>query len=96
MESKKYDEGKLDWSLVPVECIEELIKVQMYGVKKYGRNTWQNLPDAEDRYYSALMRHLAAWRKGEEFDESGMFHLSHALCNAVYLLWQQLKGNEND
>lgn len=35
---------------------------------------------------AAAMRHLAAWRDGEQLDEeSGLPHLAHALCCIVFL-----------
>jgi hypothetical protein len=40
-----------------------------------------------DRYYAAALRHLPAWRGGEELDpESGLTHLAHALANAAFLM----------
>ena len=31
---------------------------------------------------ACLMRHMAAWQRGEENDpESGLPHLAHAMCN---------------
>lgn len=62
------------------------------GAKKYAPNSWQNLPDAENRYYSALMRHLCAYRKGETKDEeSGLHPLAHVIWNGLALLYFALK-----
>jgi hypothetical protein len=84
----KYDTGKLRWDLLPIDCIEDVVKILTFGSEKYGPNNWQEVEDAGNRYYAALMRHLAANRKGESMDEeSGLPHLAHAMCNVVFLLW---------
>jgi hypothetical protein len=89
-DGKKYDQGKLPWHLLPIEPIEKAVDVLDYGQKKYGDNTWQGLSDFENRYYSALLRHLFAWKRGEIFDkESGKSHLAHAFCNVMFLLWKE-------
>jgi hypothetical protein len=95
---KKFDgcgddksEMKLRYDLIPYSCIQELAKVYTYGAKKYSDNTWQKVEDFDNRYWSALQRHLVAWREGEVCDqESGLRHLSHALWNVVALLWNEL------
>lgn len=89
-ESKKYDDGKTEWNLVPLSAIEPIAKVLMYGRYKYGRNTWQGLSNFEDRYFAATMRHLVAYQSGELIDsESGLSHLSHAATNLIFMLWNE-------
>jgi hypothetical protein len=91
-EGLKYDTGKLRWDLLPIECIEDIVKILTFGADKYGPNNWQDVTPFEERYYAALMRHIVAWRKGEKIDpESGMSHLAHALCNVVFLDWNDKK-----
>ncbi len=86
MEGLKYDTGKLRFDLLPVEELEKLVDVLSYGAAKYGDYNWTQLENATERYYAALMRHLVAWRKGEDRDpESGRHHLSHVMCNALFL-----------
>ena len=88
MEGKKYDTGKLRYDLLPPEVMEALASVLTYGAQKYGDNNWQSLTDFDKRYYSALMRHIEAWRKGEICDEeSGLPHLHHALANVAFLVY---------
>ena len=83
----KYDEGKLRYDLLPIRPLEELVKVITYGAIKYAPNSWMNIEPFEERYFAATMRHLMAWRKGEELDpESGLPHLAHAMCCLVFLL----------
>ena len=89
-EGTKFDTDKLMYDLIPTECLEELAKVLTFGAKKYAPNNWQKVDNFSSRYYSALQRHLEAWRKGEKVDaESGLHHLSHALCNVMFLLWKE-------
>lgn len=84
----KFDKDKLMWDLLPIECAEEVVKVLTYGAKKYAPHNWQRVENAKERYYAALLRHLAAWRKGEKVDpESGLDHLSHVACNVCFLIY---------
>ena len=84
----KYDIGKLQWDILPIDCVEDVVKILTFGAEKYGANNWQNVENGEDRYYAALMRHLAASRQGEKTDpESGLSHLAHVACNVVFLMW---------
>jgi hypothetical protein len=92
----KYDNGKLRWDLLPIEEVEKVVDILTFGAQKYADNNWQNVDNANERYYAALMRHLTAWRKGEKIDpESGREHLAHVACNIVFLMWldNNLKTN---
>jgi len=97
MEGLKFDNDKLRWDLIPIDCVEEVVKVLTFGAKKYEANNWQKVENAEDRYYAALLRHIVAHRKGEVVDpESGLLHLSHVACNAIFLLYfELLKDGKN-
>lgn len=76
------------WDLLPIDCVEEVVKILTFGSQKYGDNSWQRVENAPERYYAALMRHLSQSRQGQLIDEeSGLSHLSHAMCNVVFLLW---------
>ena len=82
----KNDQQKLRYDLLPVEPLEALVAVLTYGASKYADNNWKYVTPFDDRYYAAALRHLTAWRKGEELDkESGMPHLAHAMCCLVFL-----------
>lgn len=95
-ESIKYDIGKLRWDLLPIEPIEEAIRIYMFGAKKYGENRWQELPEAKERYYNALMRHQAERQKGNLIDpESGHLHSSHMLWNCIALVHFDLQEQKN-
>ena len=46
--SAKYDQDKLRWDLIPLEAVEECVKILTFGAQKYGENRWQHLEDFED------------------------------------------------
>ena len=83
----KHDDSKLKFSLLPIQCIEDILQVLMHGADKYGIDNWKKCEDLT-RYSDALERHLTAWKKGELIDsDSGLTHLSHLACNALFLLY---------
>lgn len=83
---RKDDKEKNRLDLVEPEFIEGIGEVLTFGANKYEPNNWQNVEDAENRYYAAALRHLIAWRKGEKTDpESGLSHLDHVACNIMFL-----------
>lgn len=78
---------KLMWELLPLDLIEEIVRVYTFGAEKYAPNTWQNLEDGYNRYKAALMRHIVAYEKGDKYDkESSIHHLAHAAWNAIAML----------
>ncbi|MBP3622001.1 MAG: hypothetical protein J6J16_09605 [Lachnospiraceae bacterium] len=83
----KHDEHKNRLDLIEPEFIEGVGEVLTFGAEKYEPNSWQKVEDAENRYYAALFRHLMAYKRGETVDqESGLSHLKHIACNAMFLL----------
>ena len=88
-EARKNDrlDDKLRWELLPLEDIEDIVKVYTEGAKKYGPDRWQNLPDGIRRYKAALLRHLVEFDKGNEIDEeTGCRHLAQVAWNAIAML----------
>ena len=93
MSDGKNDKLKLRYDLVPPDTLEGLVEVLTFGSVKYEDNGWRKLKDGKVRYYAALMRHLEAWRQGEQLDEeTGESHLSHALCCVMFLSWLDEHG----
>ena len=89
-EGVKFDNGKLQWGLLPIRETEQVVKVLTKAIQsgKYEANNWQKVPNAKERYEDALMRHYSAWKQGEETDaESGESHLAHLACNVLFLMW---------
>lgn len=61
--------------------------VSEYGAEKYTVNGWRDVPDGENRYLEALLRHLAKHKDGELFDkDTGLLHVSHMAWNALAVL----------
>lgn len=87
MTGTKYDSGKLQWSLLPFGPLSDVVKVLMFGAKKYAPDNWKKV-EPPSRYGDAAMRHLIAYLEGEKIDpESGLPHLAHLVCCALFLLW---------
>ena len=77
----RYNTGKPDYSLLPLSTLEDEVRVWAYGAQKYTSWNWTK-GMAWSVPFACLMRHLAAWQRGEEVDaESGLPHLAHAMCN---------------
>ena len=46
----KHDSGKLDYTLVPWDGLEDVIRVLEFGANKYSRDNWRKVENAEARY----------------------------------------------
>lgn len=93
----RYNEGKPKFSLISLIALIPMIRVLMYGAKKYtthnpdgsvkstGANNWKKgLKKSE--VLDSLQRHIAALLEGEENDpESGLPHIGHIQCNTMFL-----------
>lgn len=76
------------WSLVPWGVVSEVVVCLEEGAAKYGAHDWQQ--QDPDLYFDALMRHLMAWRQGQQVDPEsvrGTRHLVAVVCNAMFLAW---------
>jgi hypothetical protein len=100
----KYDEDKLQYSLIPSYALEQIAKNLTVGLKKYKeRDNWKKVQGAEQRYLDALYRHLEAHRRGELYDTDSsvpdMLHMAAVAVNAMFLLElmldPKLKQKEN-
>lgn len=85
-------DNKLMWELLPLDVIEEVVRVYTFGARKYSPNKWQNLEDGYNRYKAALLRHLTLIDQGQHFDpESGLLHASQVAWNAIALCYFEMK-----
>lgn len=84
----KDDGEKPRWFLLPWKQLEQVARVITFGADKYSPDNWQHVNNARERYFSAGIRHLTEWQKGQRLDsESGLPHLAHALCCLLFLMW---------
>lgn len=81
----RYNNGKVKYSMIDLTCLEPCAKVLEFGAKKYARDNWKKgLPLSE--VLDSLLRHVAALQRGEFIDpESGLSHIGHIQCNALFL-----------
>lgn len=81
----KKDGGKPRPALMGVKALLGLSKVLAFGAAKYDDDNWRH-GMAWRRVADALLRHLLAWLGGEDVDpDSGLPHIDHLLCNAMFL-----------
>lgn len=102
----KYDQDKLRFDILPSEALLEVVKVITYGEKKYpslsdsSGNTvlnWKKLSDPQNRFFSAGQRHIYSDRIGEELDqETGYYHLAHAISNLMFQLQLKIEKNKKE
>lgn len=86
----KYDNGKPSLSLVfggfP-RALLDVAQVGTFGARKYTPEGWKSVPNLQERYSSALLRHMFSVLSNDEFDnETGRHHLAHVAWNALALL----------
>lgn len=94
-QTAKADAGKLQIHLVPVQIVNDIAEVRMYGNKKYGDpENWRQV--SPERYRDALARHFLAYLEDPESidEESGIKHLKHMACNLAFLCEME-KGKDN-
>jgi hypothetical protein len=83
----KYDGSKLRYSLIPLDALQETVKVLEFGAKKYAPDNWKYVDDAQARYWDAAMRHIVAYKLEDKTDsETGLSHLAHAICCLLFLI----------
>ena len=95
-EAVNYDGGKPAIGLVPPEAIFALGEVLSAGAEKYASRNWE-LGMAYSRMFGSAQRHLWAYWGGEEIDEeTGLSHLSLALCRIAMLIAYRERGIGDD
>ena len=94
----KLDMGKPRLDLVLGGFARALLavgKIGTFGAQKYTDNGWINVPNGEQRYTDALLRHLLAERSGQYYDdESGLMHAAHVAWCALARLDLQIRAQE--
>lgn len=86
MTAKRFNEGKVDYTLLPRDALTEEARVWQAGMAKYGKYNWEKLWDLDtpEVAMASALRHIFAYLDGEEFDpETGLHHLAHVRCNCA-------------
>ena len=84
------------WLLPPV-ALEQTSWVHKLGNDKYGPFNWRVTGVCATTYVSAIMRHLNAWRDGEDLDpESGISHIAHIATSCNILMDAEACGTLQD
>lgn len=92
----RFNTGKTQWGLVDFSALEGMVKVLEFGAQKYGIGNWQKGLTTVS-IIESLLRHLFAYLKGEDIDsETGLKHVDHALCNAMFLAYMEKNKKEMD
>ena len=81
----RYNKGKKQWALVDFKSLEPMVEVLEFGAQKYAKWNWaKGMPVTQ--VSESLLRHMFAFLSGEDKDpESGIDHLGHVMCNAMFL-----------
>jgi len=84
-EADRFNQGKLQWSLVDFNAFEDMVRVLEFGAQKYDAHNWKKGLMVSG-VCESLIRHLFAYMNGEDIDpESGLPHIGHIQCNAMFL-----------
>jgi hypothetical protein len=84
------------WLLPPV-ALEQTAWVHKLGNEKYGPFNWRATGVCATTYVSAILRHLNAWRDGEDLDpESGISHIAHIATSCNILMDAEACGTLQD
>ena len=82
---------KTRYDLLSAQVLKDVANVMTVGAKKYSAYNYRELAaddvdNFNEAYYAAAMRHIQAWRMGEELDaETDLPHLAHAMACLLIL-----------
>ena len=72
------------------KAIGKVSEVTTFGAKKYTPGGWKSVPNAQERYLDAALRHLLATASEKADEESKLPHLAHAAWNLLAVLELQM------
>lgn len=81
-------------SVLPMNVVAEVGLGMMEGAAKYGRHNFRAVDSRATVYFDATMRHLIAWWEGEDVDpDSGLSHITKAMCSLAVCRDAMMRGN---
>jgi Domain of unknown function (DUF5664) len=88
---------KVDHTLLPIDALEEVSKVLMYGRIKFGAWNWAQHPLTYSQYVAKVYRHIMEFQKGNYIDPlSGGSHIACAIADLMFLQSHIIKGRSKD
>ena len=91
----KLDGGKMRAGLMVgdfAHALRAVASVTTFGAAKYTPRGWQSVPNADERYMDAAMRHILADLAGEAIDaDSQQLHIAQAAWNLLAVLELRLR-----
>lgn len=92
----RFNKGKPRWGLVPQSALLPMVEVLEFGANKYAAWNWTKGLSVTE-ICESMKRHLDAFMEGEDSDkESGISHVGHIQCNALFLAWMLKNKPEFD
>lgn len=94
----KLDAGKTRAGLVLgdfARALEQVSRVGTFGAQKYTDHGWLSVPQGQQRYTDAMLRHWLAEHYGPaRDDQTGLLHAAHLAWNALARLELMLRAQE--
>jgi len=92
----RYNEGKDEWKLVHFLSLTPMIRVLMYGAKKYAPDNWKKQM-SKKTILNSLMRHATSLMDGETHDrETNLHHIGHIMCNCMFYAFHYIFNSSNN
>ena len=96
MGATRYNNGKLELSLLSFKDLKPLVQVMMYGCQKYTRDNWK-LGFERNVLIDSMLRHAIELQNGERIDpENNIHHVGGVMFNAMVLHYQDRKEEEEN
>lgn len=80
---------KIDYTLIPLDCLEALASHYTEGAKIHGVDNWKKCKDMGS-FKRSLMRHIVSILKGETNED----HFSSAIWNIMALQYNKLNEKQ--
>lgn len=88
---------RVPMSVVPAGVLMETALGLLEGAAKYGRHNYRAMGVQASVYYDAAVGHMMDWWEGEDIDpDSGLSHVTKAICSLIVLRDAMLQGRFTD